>query len=149
MPSLTTAILDTSVVFAAADDDDRNHAACVSVLRRADLHLIIPTLVVAEAAYLIGRHLGARAEVAFLRSLQDLDVVAPLGSEWARIAEICEKYVDFPLGATDSSVVSLAERLNTDVVLTLDRRHFGAIKPAHVEAFRLLPEENRSQERTR
>jgi hypothetical protein len=36
-------------------------------------------------------------------------------------------------------VISLAERLNTDLVITLDRRHFGAVRPRHCRAFRLLP----------
>jgi hypothetical protein len=43
------------------------------------------------------------------------------------------------LGGTDASVVSLAERFKTDIILTLDRRHFGAIRPRHCDAFRLLP----------
>jgi len=34
----------------------------------------------------------------------------------------------------------LAERLDTDLVLTLDRRHFAAVRPAHFPALRLLPE---------
>ena len=36
--------------------------------------------------------------------------------------------------------VSLAERLNTDLIITLDRRHFSAVRPRHCPAFRLLPE---------
>jgi hypothetical protein len=35
--------------------------------------------------------------------------------------------------------VALAERLGTDVVITLDRRHFENIRPRHCPAFRLLP----------
>jgi hypothetical protein len=37
-------------------------------------------------------------------------------------------------------VAVVAERLDTDVVITLDYRHFAAIKPRHCSAFRLLPE---------
>jgi uncharacterized protein len=37
-------------------------------------------------------------------------------------------------------VVALAERLDTDVVITFDRRHFAAVKPRHRPAFRVLPE---------
>jgi predicted nucleic acid-binding protein len=87
----------------------------------------------------VGTRLGARAEAAFLRSLGDLDVEAPAPDEWSRNAELVERYRDFPLGGTDASVVSLAERLNTDLVITLDRRHFGAVRPRHRQALRLLP----------
>ena len=65
---------------------------------------------------------------------------APLQNEWARIADLVEQYADFPLGATDASLVALAERLETDLVITLDRRHFDVVKPLHVQRFRLLPE---------
>jgi predicted nucleic acid-binding protein len=52
----------------------------------------------------------------------------------------CGQYADFPLGSTDASVIALAERLGTDVVITLDRWHFGAVRPRHCEALRLLPD---------
>jgi predicted nucleic acid-binding protein len=38
-----------------------------------------------------------------------------------------------------ASVVARAERLDTDLVITLDRRHFAAIRPRHPPALRLLP----------
>lgn len=100
---------------------------------------MIPSLVVAEATWLIGTRLGPRVESAFLRGLAALEVEAPWPEEWERIAELVEKYENFPLGGTDASVVSLAERLDAGTVATLDRRHFGAIRPRHREAFRLLP----------
>ncbi len=56
------------------------------------------------------------------------------------MAELMRQDADFPLGAPDASIVALAERLETDVIITLDRRHFSAIRPRHCEHFRLLPE---------
>ena len=102
--------------------------------------LVIPALCVAEATYLIHRDLGARAEVEFLRGMRAFEVVPPDGDDWERIAEIVEEYADFELGGTDASIVALAERLDTDLIVTLDRRHFHAIRPRHCEFFRLLPE---------
>jgi predicted nucleic acid-binding protein len=49
-------------------------------------------------------------------------------------------YRDFPLGTVDACVIALAERLNTDLIVTFDHRHFRAIRPRHVDAFRLVPE---------
>jgi uncharacterized protein len=60
--------------------------------------------------------------------------------EWRRIAKLVSDYADFPLGTTDASVVALAERLGTDIVITLDERLFRAVRPRHVEALRLLPD---------
>jgi hypothetical protein len=38
-----------------------------------------------------------------------------------------------------ASVIALGERLGAEIVITLDRRQFGAGKPRHREAFQLLP----------
>jgi len=96
--------------------------------------------VVAEVTYLVGTRIGPQAEAGFLRGLQSVDVEAPSVEDWARIAELVEQYGDFPLGGTDASLVALAERLDTDVVITFDRRHFGAVRPRHCASLRLLPE---------
>jgi predicted nucleic acid-binding protein len=138
MPSV--AVVDAGPLVAAADEDEPRHARCLAVLSRPDLRLVIPTMVVTETTYFIERRLGPRAEATFLRGLARLDVEAPLPEDWERIAQLVEQYADFPLGGTDASVIALAERLRTDVVITLDRRHFGAVRPRHVESLRLLPE---------
>ncbi len=78
--------------------------------------------------------------IAVGHGLAPLDVQAPLPEDWPRIAELVEQYDDFPLGATDATVITLAERLKTDLVVTLDRRHFGTVRPRHCERLRLLPD---------
>jgi predicted nucleic acid-binding protein len=95
---------------------------------------------VAEAAFVIHERRGARVEARFLRGLESFDVQAPLAADWPRIAELVEQYADFPLGGTDASVVAMAERFGTDTIITLDRRHFEAVRPSHCQHFRLLPE---------
>jgi predicted nucleic acid-binding protein len=133
------AVVDTGPLYAAADLDDADHDAALEVLSRDDHHLVIPTLVIAEATYFIGSRLGAAAEAQFLAGLADLDVEAPVPADWPRIAELVEEYGDVPLGGTDASVIALAERLRTPVVITLDRRHFRAVRPRHCDALTLLP----------
>jgi len=59
-------VVDTGVLYALADRDDAHHAACVRWLASARRPLIVPPLVIAEACYLIGRHLGPVPEAAFL-----------------------------------------------------------------------------------
>ncbi len=61
---------------------------------------------------------------------RDLQLVIP-----AFVAQ----YGDFPLGGTDASVIALAERLDTDLIVTFDHRHFRAVRPRHCPSFRLLP----------
>lgn len=134
-------LVDTGVLLAAADAGDPDHGACAELLESAAEPLVTSPLVVAEAAYLIDRQLGPRAEAAFFRSISagDLLVEALTAADYARIAELVERYGDLPLGGTDASVVALAERLGAHRVATLDHRHFRVIRPSHVEALTLVP----------
>ncbi len=134
------AIVDAGPLYAAADADDADHAASVAALEDPELRLVVPALAVAEATYFVGRRLGPAAEAAFLRGLSELDVEAPAPADFARMSELVEQYADLPLGGTDAAVIALAERLEASVIVTLDRRHFAAVRPAHREAFELLPE---------
>lgn len=133
------AVVDAGPLYATADADDHDHDACRTVLSRGDLRLVIPALVVAEATYFVGRRLGPQAEAAFLRGMEALDIEGPTPEDFARIAELVETYADFPLGGTDASVIALGERIGATIVITLDRRHFAAVKPRHRDAFELLP----------
>ena len=133
------AIVDAGPLYAAADSDDRDHAASLATLSRPDLRLVVAALAVAEATYFVGRRLGAAPERAFLDGLAGFDVEGPSGEDFVRMAELVELYKDFPLGGTDASVIALAERLDAQIIITLDRRHFAAVKPRHCDAFELLP----------
>jgi predicted nucleic acid-binding protein len=133
------AIVDSGPLYAVADADDDDHVRCAQVLERADLDLIVPALVVAEVTYLVGSRLGPAAEAVFLRGLASLEVEAPAPEEWGAIGDLIERYADFPLGATDASVAVLADRSGTDLIVTLDRRHFAALRSKGGTAYRLLP----------
>ena len=137
---ISLAIVDSGPLLAAANRADRDHRACLAALQDVRYRLVIPAMCVAEVSYLLGRRTAPETEARFLRSLVDLDVRAPAAEEWKRIGELVVAYADLPLGGTDASVVSLAERLETEIVITLDRRHFGVIRPRHCERLRLLPE---------
>ena len=133
------AVVDAGPLYAAADGDDADHQASLTVLSRSDLRLVIPAMVIAEATYFVGRRLGAASEAAFLDGLSGFDIEAPSDVDLARTAELVQEYADFPLGGTDASVVAVAERLAAPIVVTLDHRHFAAVRPRHRSAFELLP----------
>jgi predicted nucleic acid-binding protein len=133
------AIVDAGPLYAAADADDENHAACLATLARPDLRPVLATMAIAEATYFVSTRLGATAERMFLDGLKDLDVEGPDGKDFTRMAELVEQYRDWPFGGTDASIVALAERLQAPAIVTLDHRHFAAVRPRHQEAFELLP----------
>lgn len=134
------AILDAGPLLASFDRRDPYHGACVSVIGRPDLRLVIPALVVAEVAHLAGERLGPRYEATFIRALAGYEVEAPTVEEWPLIADLVERYADLRLGAADAATVVLADRLGTDLIVTLDRRHFGTVRSPAGRRFRVLPE---------
>jgi predicted nucleic acid-binding protein len=134
-------LVDAGPLYAAAATRDKHHRRSVELLSSAARPLLVPALVVTEVSYLLGDRIGPHAELAFARTVAagELVVEPVLDSEWERIAELAEQYLDLPLGIVDASVVALAERHELDTIATLDRRHFATVKPRHVASFTLVP----------
>jgi uncharacterized protein len=134
-------IVDAGPLYAAAAKRDKHHERSVSLLSGEARPLLVPALVVTEVSYLLADRIGAHAELAFGRSIAEGELVveAVADTDWHRIAELMEQYLDLPLGIVDASVIALAERLEAATIATLDKRHFGVVRPRHVEAFTLVP----------
>ena len=134
------AVVDSGPLLASVDAGDPDHAACVEALRQPGLTLLIPALCVAEVSYLLGNRYGAQIESRFVRSLANFHVIAAEPDDWKRIADLVRQYADLALGATDASVVVLAERNRTNLVITLDHCHFNVVRDRTGNPFKLLPD---------
>ncbi|MEU5156503.1 PIN domain-containing protein [Glycomyces sp. NPDC021274] len=136
-------VVDTGPLVALMDNDDDHHSRCVEWFRTVRVPLLIPAPVLTEVCWLLDRNRGSKAEAIFLRALADprgpLTLSPTTDEELLRIADLVEQYADLPLGAVDASVVALAERLGIREVATIDHRHFNIVRPAHTQAFTLLP----------
>ncbi|HKI86458.1 MAG TPA: PIN domain-containing protein [Thermoanaerobaculia bacterium] len=133
-----TILVDTGILYAAADADDAWHERAAGWLVATRTPLLVPVTVLPEVCYLLQTRLGAAAELLFVRSLQqDFLVEAATDSDFERCGELLEIYP--AIGFVDASLVAMAERLNIPRVATTDRRHLSMIRPSHVEAFELLP----------
>lgn len=123
------------------DEADAHHRDSLELLATHPGPLIVPALVITEVAHFVGTRLGSGPELRFLGDLAagafTIDSV-PAG-DWLRIAELVSRYRDLPLGTVDASVVAAAERLRIAEIATLDRKHFGVVRPKHVKTFTLLP----------
>jgi predicted nucleic acid-binding protein len=124
---------------AYVDARDPHHDRSLALLTGHLGGLVVPMLVIAEAAYLIEDRVGTAAEALFLGDLAAgafaVEPVEP--GDWLRIAELVVRYRDLRLGTVDASVIATAERLGIRAVATLDRRHFTVVRPRHCEAFAL------------
>ncbi len=85
--------------------------------------------------------IGPDAEATFLDSIaaRELELAELSDVDVSRMADLVRRYRDFPLGAIDAAVITVAERLKALQIASLDHRHFRAVKPLHADAFKLLP----------
>ena len=132
-------LVDTGVLYALADVDDAWHERARDYMKRAREVLLVPITVTVEVAYLLREHLSKRAEQAFVASLAkgEVGVETLTAEDWKRCAALMSVYSE--IGFVDASVVAVAERLRLRRIATTDRRHFGQLRPRHVEAFELVP----------
>ena len=136
-------LVDAGPLIAAANRNDRHHDRCVRTRLNAQTPRLVSGLVIAEVCYMLARDGGATQEAAFLRSFGTgfLTAAELRPADLTRSAELVERYADLPLGGTDASVIALAERLGITQVATLDTRHFRVVRPQHVPALTLLPDD--------
>jgi predicted nucleic acid-binding protein len=130
-------LVDTGIFIAAGDRNEPNHQSCGDLLRsRADLAIVAP--VVVETAWLIEDRLGPRAEASFLRLVTSarFDIVDLVPDDYERRIELIETYDDLGLGFVDASIIAVAERLGQS---TLSHRDFAVVRPAHRDAFEMVP----------
>jgi predicted nucleic acid-binding protein len=134
-------IVDTGVLVAATDRTDPHHDACAQLLSGEPSPLTTTAMVVAETAYLLDREFGPQVEALLYQSIMEdqLRVEALTGADWQRVHDLVTQYADLRLGGTDAGLIALAERHREQRIATLDHRHFAVVRPAHIDAFTLVP----------
>lgn len=134
-------ILDTGPLYASLDRSDADHARCRALIEGCDELLVIPAPVLVEVDYWIGRRLSVGALVALLEDIERTAyrVEDLADSDYRRVGELCDRYADSDIGFVDAAVMAIVERLDEPKLATLDVRHFGVIRPRHVDALTLLP----------
>lgn len=133
-------LLDTSGLWAALDKGQRHHEAAAATLRQATGPLLMSPFVLAELDYLLGTRIGAHAALTLLEDVgRGAYALAPFDSSDVNAARDVVARFGEDIGLADASIVVLAQRHQTNDVLTLDERHFRALEGPSGKPFRLLP----------
>ncbi|HUF72696.1 MAG TPA: PIN domain-containing protein [Gammaproteobacteria bacterium] len=134
-------LLDTSGVLAAIDASQRHHAECRGSLGSAAPPFLLSPFVLAELDYLLMRYVGSAAQRSLLEEVaKGAFQLEPFrAGDVERASAVIEKFGDLALGLADASIVVLAERHSAGKVLTLDQRHFRALRFSGRRRFTLLP----------
>lgn len=135
-------LVDTGVFLSAADRDEPSHPQCSRLLQAHRGELTTTGPVVAETAWMIESRLGPAAESAFVAAIAAgritvLDLTPAL---YQRCTQLIDTYHDLGLGLVDSSLIAIAEQQDQARIATLNHRDFAVVRPAHIEAFELLPD---------
>jgi uncharacterized protein len=133
-------IADTGFVVAVLVSSDKHHVGCAAAYQQyTDIYL--PQTVLAEVGYLLTKSGGNRLAAAFARALPQSRYipVALDTADFVRTADLLDKYADSRLDFVDATVIAIAERFNILSILTIDRRDFSIVQPAHTPYFTLLP----------
>ncbi len=95
----------------------------------------------AEVDYFLAGRAGVERELEFLHEVErGAYTLTPFDEDdVARARDVIETYRDLGIGLTDASVVVLAGRYQTTRVLTLDERHFRALRTPSGQPFTVLP----------
>jgi predicted nucleic acid-binding protein len=134
-------VLDASGLLAAFAADQRQHEAALRALSDAGRPLLLSPFVAAEVDYLLASRIGVHAEMIFLEDVaRGAYSLEPFGATDMMVAiELLERYAGLNIGLADASIVVLAQRHGTADILTLDERHFRALRDSSGRPFRLLP----------
>src|SRR5258706_13423761 len=134
-------ILDTSGLLAALDASQASHEAAARVLRQAGAPRLLSPFVLAELDYLLTTRVSPTTARALLEEVAESAYQLELfsGDDVGSALQVLRQYADLDLGLADASLVVLADRHDTVDILTLDQRHFRALRDARGRSFRLLP----------
>lgn len=134
-------LLDTGGILAALDRSERLHEAARRALDDMTEPLVLSPFVLAEVDYLLTGNLGSSFARRFLDDVARgaFDLARFDVADVNRSRAVLDRYADLDIGLTDASIVVLADRYGTDRVLTLDERHFRALRTLDGKPFTLLP----------
>ena len=134
-------IVDTSALLAYFDTAEPDHKAVSRVIDNSGDFLVVSPYALAELDYLIATRVSVDAEIVALRELSSgaWDLADFDAAELEQATNIIERYRDQRIGLADASNVVLADRYRTRTIVTLDRRHFGVLRPIGGGRFAVLP----------
>lgn len=135
-------VLDTGIVVALVDRDDRHHEECVALVDERDEELAVPVGTLPEIDYFLRKLRLLDGWAGFVDDLSNgaYRLVGLDDVDLSRAAQLELQYEDLGLGFVDASVIATCERLGETKVATLDRRHFSVVRPRHCDGLTLLPD---------
>ena len=134
-------LLDASGLFAAISKQEPAHTKSRALLEADPGPLVLSPFTLAEVDYLVSRRSGVSSELRLLAEVASgkYRLVSFTPDDVEQATGVIDRYCDLNIGLADASIVVLAGKLGCDRVLTLDERHFRALRTPAGEPFVVLP----------
>ena len=143
MTAARRVIVDTSGYLLGAIAGHPLRGAVRDILAESDQPPVVSPLVMAEIDYMVLDRAGVAKELEVANDLTSgaYEIAAIDLDDLREACQVIEKHRDLGIGLTDAVNVVLADRFDTNEILTTDQRHFRALAPLsrHFAAFKLLP----------
>lgn len=122
-------VADTGAIVALIDRSDRHHHVLRTLYDGDPASWLLPWAILPEVDYLVGAHVSARAQEAFVADLAE----GAFNVAWGDEADLDEAqrlsalYPKLRMGLVDAVVMATAIRVKATAIATLDLRHFAAV----------------------
>lgn len=118
-------LVDSGILLSYYQRNEPLHQAVVAFFDQNSAQLISSPICIAEVLWLLGdpgdpRVLMAQNHLLGAVSRGGLEAVNLLPEDYARVAELNERYADLPGDFADLTLVALSERLDVKEILSLD-----------------------------
>jgi len=114
-------LIDSGPLIALFDASDMYHSESVNFIKNNKLPLVTTIASITETLHLLD--FNRNAQIDFIEwvyrgavEIQDIE-----NNDFGRIKELTEKYHDLPMDFADSCLVYLAEKMNLNIIATIDR----------------------------
>jgi predicted nucleic acid-binding protein len=132
-------LLDTGGLVSLLDRSQKRHLEFVGFFETWKKSVVSTEAVLTEATHLLGGVRGGRRACLDFFLSGAAVLVPSTRSTLRRCRELVEKYADLPMDFADATLVVLAEELETNRVLTTDRRDFEVYRISGRKSFRVEP----------
>ena len=136
-------LMDTGPWVALIDRSEERHIECVEWFRNFRGTILSSEAVFTEVLYLLSFSFKAQsAAIDFVLNGAILLVPSSLESV-KRVKRLMEKYKDIPMDYADATLVSIAEDLSIQHVVSFDAKDFGIYRMSSKQPFVVLPRKSR------
>ena len=134
------ALVDTSVLYAAARPSEHAHQSATQALARYSGNLVVPETVLSELMSLVRVRAGVHAQRAFWDAFMKSGIqVISADSELLEAARrIDSTYEDAGFGFVDCVLLAMCEREQCSRLLTLDRT-LSLYRPTSAKVLEIIP----------